>query len=68
MKNKDSWEQTRLQGYITAQVNSTKKISPDDIMTFPWEKSDRHIDTEEEIKSMEEEMRIYTEKLNNIHG
>lgn len=65
MKDKSSWEQARLQGYITAQCNSTKKLSPDDIMKFPWEKSEIHIDTKEEIKAMEEEMKAYTEKLNN---
>lgn len=37
LKNKESWEQTRLIGYITAQTQSTKKLKPTDIMKFPWE-------------------------------
>lgn len=37
MKNKESWEQTRLQSYIVAQGNSTKKLKPQDIIKFPWE-------------------------------
>ena len=37
LKNKESWEQTRLLGYITAQTQSTKKLKPTDIMKFPWE-------------------------------
>lgn len=36
-RNKDSWEQTRLIGYITAQVNSTKKLNITDIIKFGWE-------------------------------
>lgn len=34
---KNSWEQARLIAYVTAQVNSTKKIKMADIMNFPWD-------------------------------
>lgn len=37
---KDSWEQARLQAYVTAQCNSTKKLKPSDIMQFYWDKSE----------------------------
>lgn len=37
LASKDSWEQARLVGYIGAQTHSTKKMSVDDIVTFPWE-------------------------------
>lgn len=36
-RNKESWEQTRLLSYITAQVNSTKKLNITDIMKFSWD-------------------------------
>ena len=36
-KNKESWEQTRLLAYITAQVNSTKKLKSTDIISFSWD-------------------------------
>lgn len=36
-RNKESWEQARLLAYITAQVNSTKKLKPSDIITFSWD-------------------------------
>ena len=36
-RNKESWEQARLLAYITAQVNSTKKLMPSDIITFSWD-------------------------------
>ena len=39
LKSKESWEQTRLLGYITAQTQSTKKIKITDIIKFPWEES-----------------------------
>lgn len=39
LRSKESWEQARLGAYITAQVNSTKKLKVTDIMEFPWENS-----------------------------
>ena len=36
-RKRDSWEQTRILGYIMAQVNSTKPIKQTDILTFPWD-------------------------------
>jgi hypothetical protein len=36
--DKTTWEQARMQMYITAQVNSTKKIKPTDIINFSWDK------------------------------
>ena len=39
---KDSWEQARLVGYIGAQTHSTKKMSVSDIVSFPWEDTERH--------------------------
>lgn len=43
--DKTSWEQTRMQMYITAQVNSKKKIKPVDIMKFSWDDIKQDIDT-----------------------
>lgn len=37
LATKDSWEQARLMGYISAQTHSTKKMSITDIIAFPWE-------------------------------
>ena len=36
--NRNEWEMCRQQIYITAQVNSKKKLKPKDIMEFAWEK------------------------------
>lgn len=65
-KNKDSWEQARMMTWMTAQVNSTKKLEISDVMTFPWEKNIEKIeDTEEDIKNLYDEMKQYENKLNN---
>ena len=60
MKNKESWEQTRVQAYITAQTQSTKKIDMNDMMSFPWEKKVEKVeDTPEDIEMMRKEMRFF---------
>ena len=65
MKNKESWEQTRVQAYITAQTQSTKKIDMNDMMSFPWEKKAEKIeDTKEDIEAMWKEMKSMEDKLN----
>lgn len=42
--DKSQWEQTRSLAYIIAQGNSTKKLTPEKIMKFPWdeEESNEH--------------------------
>lgn len=65
MKNKESWEQTRVQAYITAQTQSTKKIDMNDMMSFPWEKKMEKVeDTPEDIEMMRKEMKEMEDKLN----
>ena len=65
MKDKESWEQTRTIGYITAQCQSTKKFEPKSLMTFPWdEKVEKVEDTPEEIENMRKEMKAMEDRLN----
>ena len=65
MKNKESWEQTRVQAYITAQTQSTKKIDMNDMMSFPQEKKVEKVeDTPEEIDMMRKEMKEMESRLN----
>lgn len=40
LRHKESWEQTRILAYILAQVNSTKKLKPTDILSFTWDKEE----------------------------
>lgn len=37
MVHRDDWERTRLLAYITAQANSTKTLSPADVLPLPWD-------------------------------
>jgi hypothetical protein len=39
------WEQTRCLCYVTAQVQSRKKLKPSDVLSFDWDK-ERKGDTE----------------------
>ena len=65
MKDKTSWEQTRTVGYITAQCQSTKKISPQDMMPFPWESDGQSEEiTDDERKDILKEMEDMENKLN----
>jgi hypothetical protein len=41
--NRASWEQARLNAYVTAQVNSRKKLEMQDICKFKWEEKDEDL-------------------------
>lgn len=73
LRTKDSWEQARMVAYMTAQVNSKKKLKPSDIIEFAWEQqkntkhqaSNKPITQEdvERIKAMAlEREKLYKEK------
>lgn len=46
------WERTRFQTYCNLQKSSSKRISPQDLITFPWEKED---DNTEQINGLKYE-------------
>ena len=65
-RNRESWEQTRLIGYIIAQSNSTKTLKQTDILRFPWdeeEKKDTSV-TDEEIERLRAKAKIVESQLN----
>lgn len=65
-KNKTGWEQTRFLGYITAQIQSTKKIKPTDILSFDWDKevdSKESVITKEDIERLKEKAKQTLNKL-----
>ena len=65
MKDKESWEQTRTIGYITAQCQSTKKFEPKSLMTFPWDEGyDNEEITDAEREEIMKEMKEMEKKLN----
>lgn len=67
MKSKDAWEQARLQAYVTAQCQSTKKIDMTEFMTFPWEdvKTEKIEATQDEKEALMREMKEWENKMNN---
>ena len=64
-KNKESWEQTRLLAYITAQVNSTRKLQPSDIISFSWDEETTTGDTSisnDDVQRLKDKARQYINK------
>ena len=58
------WERTRFQSYCNIQKSSSKRISPQDLITFPWENEDDDTDqingnseplTKEDIQRLKKE-------------
>jgi hypothetical protein len=65
----DGWEQARLNAYMTAQVNSKKRLKFDDICKFYWEEEEekeKHTKTisEEDIKRLRNKAQNYLKKIN----
>lgn len=65
--NRDSWEQTRYLMWLTAQVNSSKKIQPQEIMKFEWEgkKNKPKELSNKEVENIKEKMKLFNNILNN---
>lgn len=67
-KNKASWEQCRFLSYIIAQVNSTKKLKPTDILSFAWDKpqtDDKNTSiSNEDIERLKNKAKQYMERHN----
>lgn len=61
-KNKESWEQTRLLAYITAQVNSTKKLKPSDIISFSWDEASDTTISNEDVERLKNKAKQYIQK------
>ena len=70
LATKDSWEQARLMGYISAQTHSTKKMSVSDIVSFPWEKDNTKAhDTamsNADKKRLEEKAKQFENMMNQV--
>lgn len=66
------WERTRFQTYCNLQKSSSKRLSPTDLITFPWEKEESSTDqingnseplSKEEIQRLKEQARIISQTL-----
>lgn len=66
-----AWERTRFQSYCNIQKSSSKRISPQDIITFPWEKENDNTDqintnselSKEDIQYLKERSKIISQTL-----
>nr|DAK88601.1 MAG TPA: hypothetical protein [Caudoviricetes sp.] len=66
------WERTRFQTYCNLQKSSSKRISPQDLITFPWEKEESSTEqingnseplTQSEIERLKEQAKIISQTL-----
>lgn len=64
--NKNGWEQARMIAYLLAQVNSSKKLKPTDIISFSWDKEQNKGDTKisnEDIERLRDEAKQFINKI-----
>lgn len=69
---KGDWERTRFQTYCNLQKSSSKRLSPTDLITFPWEKEHDNTDqingnseplTQSKIDELKAKARIISQTL-----
>lgn len=66
LTHKEEWEQTRLLTYMTAQVNSKKKLELTDILQFPWEKKQHNTSiSNEDIERLRNKSKEYGKRFSN---
>lgn len=66
------WSRTRFLAYCNIQKSSTKRISPQDLISFPWEKESDNTDqintnseplSKEDIQRLKEKSKIISQTL-----
>jgi len=66
------WERTRFQSYCNIQKNSSKRISYQDLIAFPWEKEESSTDqingnseplSKEQLQLLKEQAKIISQTL-----
>ena len=50
LRSKEFWEIGRFISYVIAQVNSTKKITLQQVVKFPWEMTEEELANQEQRK------------------
>lgn len=53
---REAWERTRFEAYITAQMNSPKKLKPTDIKKFDWDNEEHGVTTKEQFEEYKRKM------------
>lgn len=65
---KDIWEAGRLNAYMTAQVNSTRRLDMTEMLPFPWEEKEEEKSdniTKEDIERLKKQAEEYIKHKNN---
>lgn len=66
------WERTRFLAYCNIQKSSSKRISPQNLISFPWEKESDNTDqistnseplSKEDIQRLKEQSKIISQTL-----
>lgn len=62
-----SWERTRCIVHAVVQCNSSRKVSPQDVMKFPWEdEGPKHQDIDwAEVERLREEVKLEQQMNSN---
>lgn len=63
-RNRTSWEQTRIIAYSIIQTNSTKRLSPSDILSFDWDNAESKKTPATNPETLER-LRQRAKKINN---
>ncbi len=62
--DKEGWEQARMIGYAIAQVNSKATITPQSIMTFPWDEQPQKVEvTAEDTERLKKQAETIAKRL-----
>ena len=72
ISEQNEWERTRFTAYCNLQKSSTKRISPQDLISFPWEKESDNTEeingnseplSKEDIQRLKEKSKIISQTL-----
>lgn len=58
-KEQEEWERMRWLMYTIAQVNTRKKLSPEDLFPFPWDNNEPVEVDEKEIEDARKRMKEF---------
>lgn len=69
---RNEWERTRFQSYCNLQKSSSKRISPQELISFPWEKEESSTEqingnseplTQSDIERLRQQAKIISQTL-----
>lgn len=65
--DRNLWETSRLNAYVTAQVNSRKTLKQNDICKFKWEESEENIEiSNEDIERLKQKAKLIQQTYGKV--